>query len=179
MLIPVQVTEGKCRRKTEEVAGPWTSSTELNFECSWYSTVLTVLQSRDYSCTYFTDGTKVQRSQNLAWGHTANKCSKLGRLRFRKVQSEGTCGALSTVLMPPLLQAPRPLHHPHLPNTEATQVRGQPLTSPYVSLDPPGKNKHHGRPGARMPGSDVSLPLPSQVAIREPQFTPYQKWEST
>ena len=77
-----------------------------------------------------------------------------------------------------LPQALPPLHQLHLLNTEATWVRGQPLTSPSKSLDPPGKKKHYGRPGAKMPDSEANLILSSHTAARGPQFIPYQKWES-
>lgn len=123
-------------------------------------------------------GPKFMEAKTLPKAIKQASAAGLGCSRVRRVQSEGTSGALPTVLIPSLPQVPPPFHHLHLPNTEATQVRGQPPTSPSISLDPPRKKKHHGKPGARMPGSDANLPFPGHAASKGPQFTPYQKWES-
>lgn len=158
------------------MAGPWKPSTELRTLLAVH-TQLSPQHSEvgDYNYTLFTDGLKVQRSRNFAWGHTASECSWVEMLRFREVQSEGTSGNPLMLWLP---QALPPLHHLHLLNTEATRVRGQPLTSPSISLDPPGKKKHYGRPGSRTPDSEANLPLSSRTASRGPQFTPHQNWES-
>ena len=122
-------------------------------------------------------GPKFREARTLPKAIQQVSAAELGCSGIRRVQSEGTSGAPPTVLIPSLPQAPPPFHHLHLPNTEARQVRGQPLTSPSISLDPPRKKKHHGKPGARI-GSDTNLPFPGHAASRGPQFTPYQKWES-
>lgn len=55
-----------------------------NFTRSWYSIALTAQWNRDYDCTHFIDGTKVQRSQSFAWGHTASEYSRAGVLEVQE-----------------------------------------------------------------------------------------------
>lgn len=92
--------------------------------------------------------------------------AELGCLRFRRVASGHTSGD------PPIV-----LTAPTAPGTSTT-----PLTSDTtICISGLSKEEEASwrsqkyRPGARMPGSNASLPLPSHVASRGPQFTPYQK----
>lgn len=158
------------------MAGTWKPSTELrtllavHINCphstvKWGTITTPSLQM----------GSKFREAGTLPEATQQGKCSSVEMLRFREVQSEGTSGAPLMLWLP---QALPPLDHLHLLNTEATWVRGQPLTSPSISPDPPGKKKLYGRPGSRTPDSEANLPLSSRTASRGPQFTPHQKWES-
>ena len=93
LLLPLQAMRGAQQDKARVDGRALNAERRTeNFACSPHWIVHAAQWRGDYNYTLFTDGLKVQRSRNFAWGHTAGECSWAGMLRFREVQSEGTSG---------------------------------------------------------------------------------------
>lgn len=116
----VFIITGNKRSNAKETWVRWQGLSAEILISSWYSIILIARRSRDYYCTHFIDGTKVQKSQDFAKSHTS-ECSRAGMLEVQEshqdapLMAQALCWQPHCPRHPPPSPSLQPLtHHPYL-----------------------------------------------------------------